>query len=111
MLSEGVNKGRISLEKLVEVCCYNPAKIFGLLPKKGNISVGADADLVIADLDKKVKLTADMLHCPHCDWTIYEGWEFKGWPTMIILRGNIIVQEGKILGKPGMGQYLCCKCA
>lgn len=110
MLSEGVNKGRISLEKLVEVCCYNPARIFGLLPRKGNISIGADADLVIVDLEKKVKLTKNMLHCPHCDWTIYEGWEFKGWPILTLLRGNIIMQEGKIVGKPGVGRYLYCRC-
>jgi len=62
MLSEGVNKGRITLEKLVEVCCYNNAKVFGIYPKKGTIEVGSDADLVIVDLDKKGKLSAKTAH-------------------------------------------------
>ena len=53
MLSEGVNKGKISLEKLVEVCCYRPARQFGLAPRKGTLSIGSDADLVLIDLDKE----------------------------------------------------------
>ena len=80
MLSEGVNKDRITLQKLVEVCCYNPARIFGALPQKGNLEIGADADVVIVDLDKKRQVSTDMLHSM-CDWTIYDGWELTGWPT------------------------------
>lgn len=104
MLSEGVNKNRILLEKVVEVCCQNPAKAFGLYPRKGTISVGSDADIVIVDLDKKVKWTPE-LSPSVCDWSIYEGWEFKGWPVLTILRGNIVAEQGKIVGKPGVGRY------
>jgi len=110
MLSEGVNKGRITLERLVEVCSYNPAKIFGLSDRKGKIAVGADADIVLVDLEKKVRVTADMLHCPHCDWTIYEGWDIKGWPTMTLVRGNVVMEDGNIVGKPGNAQYIPCNC-
>lgn len=104
MLSEGVNKDRISLEKLVEVCCQNPAKAFGLYPRKGTLSVGSDADIVTVDLNKKVKWTAE-LSPSVCDWSIYEGWEFKGWPVMTILRGNVITEEGAIIVTPGVGRY------
>lgn len=105
MLSEGVSKGRITLEKVAEVCCANPAKVFGIYPKKGAIAVGSDADLVIVDMERKVKVTWKMLHSI-CDWTIYEGREFKGWPVMTILRGQVIMEEGKVVGQRGFGQYI-----
>ncbi len=110
MLSEGVNKGRISLERLVEVCCEKTAKTFGLYPKKGAITVGADADFAIVDLDKTKVLTPDMIH-NRSGISIYEGWELKGWPVMTILRGNVIMEwpEGKprpeIVSEP-VGHYL-----
>lgn len=105
MLSEGVNKNRISLEKVVEVCCQNPARAFGLYPRKGVINIGSDADLVIVDLEKKVQFTHNMSPALG-DWTIYEDWEFTGWPVCTILRGKVIAENGKILVEPGYGQYL-----
>ncbi len=109
MLSEGVNKGRISLERLVEVCCENPARSFGLYPKKGTISIGSDADFTIVDLDKTKKVTRDMIYA-RSGWSIWEGWEFKGWPVMAILRGNVMMEwpEGqprKVVDKP-IGRYM-----
>ncbi len=108
MLSEGVNKGRISLEKVTEVCSYNAARIFGRFPQKGTIAVGSDADFVIVDLKKKVKVTPELLHTPPdvCDYTIYDGWEFVGWPVCTILRGNVIVEDGKIIGTPGNAKWI-----
>ncbi len=105
MLSEGVNKKRISLEKVVEICCQNPAKVFGLYPRKGTISVGSDADLVIVDLHKKVKFSHQMSPSL-CDWSIYDDWEFKGWPICTILRGKIVAEEGKMIANHGTGRYL-----
>jgi len=106
MLSEGVNKGRISLEKVVEVCCCNPARVFGVFPRKGNLDIGADADVVVVDMEKKVRVTPKSLHSM-CDWTIYDGWEFTGWPTHTILGGNIVVENGQPLPrKPGQGRYI-----
>lgn len=105
MLSEGTNKGRITLEKLVEVCCVNNAKAMGIYPKKGTIRVGSDADLVIVDMNKKVRLSADSLH-QIADFCIYEGWEVTGYPVLTMLRGNIVMKDGKLLAKPGLGRYL-----
>ena len=113
MLSEGVNKGRISLERLVEVCCENPARQFGLYPKKGVIALGADADFAIVDLNKTLKLTRDHVFNSN-GWSLWEGWEMKGWPVMTILRGNIMMEwpEGepkrKVVGQP-IGKYLARK--
>jgi len=105
MLSEGVNKGRVSLQDVVRVCCANPAKALGLHPKKGAISIGADGDLVIVDLDREVEVTHKNLHS-RCDWNIWEGWKFRGWPTHTILRGELVYQEGRFLAEPGVGKFI-----
>ena len=110
MLSEGVNKGRITLQRFVEVCCQNPAKIFGLYPQKGAIALGSDGDLVIVDLERRRTVTRDMINSS-TGWSIYEGWEIKGWPVMTILRGHVIMEwpddeaKPKILGRP-IGRYV-----
>ena len=106
MLSEGVNKGRITLEKLVEVCCENNARVFGLYPKKGTLQVGSDADIVIVDLDKKTTFSALNAHYTFADYTPYEGREVRGWPILTMLRGKIIVQGGELKSQPGVGRYL-----
>jgi dihydroorotase-like cyclic amidohydrolase len=103
MLTEGVHKGRITIEKLVEICCENTARTFGLLPKKGAIRVGADADLVIVDFDKTQTMTAERLHS-YCDFTWFEGRKLSGWPDITILRGKIIYEAGDILGEHGYGR-------
>ena len=106
MLSEGVNKGKITLEKLVEVCCFNNAKISGIYPQKGTLQVGSDADLVIIDLHKKVKLTPEQMHYEVADYSPFEGWEVKGWPVLTMLRGRVIVEDGKFASTPGVGKYI-----
>ena len=105
LLSEGVNKRKIPLEKIVEVSSYNPARIFGIYPKKGTIAIGSDADFTIIDLKKKVIVKPEILKSS-ADWTIYDGWKFKGWPIMTIIRGNVIVEDGEIVGKNGTGKYI-----
>ena len=105
MLSEGVNKGKITLGKLVEVCCYNPAQIYGLAPQKGVIEVGADADLVIVDLDKEARVTHTDIHSL-TDYSNYEGWMLKGWPVLSMVRGNILMEDGEIVGRAGTGRYM-----
>jgi dihydropyrimidinase len=105
LLSEGVNKGRITLQKLVEVSCVNNAKAMGIYPRKGAIRVGSDADLVIIDLNKRVKLSAKTLH-QLSDFCIYEGWEVRGYPVLTMLRGNIVVKDGKLVAKAGIGKYI-----
>lgn len=105
LLSEGVNKNRISMEKVAEVYSYNAAKIFGLYPQKGTIQVGSDADFAIVDLDLEQRVKPEMLKSKS-DFTIWDGWNLKGWPVMTILRGEIIMKDGMITGKLGLGKYL-----
>jgi dihydropyrimidinase len=106
MLSEGVNKGKITLEKLVEVCCLNNAKISGIYPQKGTLQVGSDADLVILDLDKKIKLSPGKMNYEVADFSPYEDWEIKGWPVLTMLRGRVIVEDGEFVATPGVGRYI-----
>lgn len=105
MFSEGVMKKRISLNKFVEVCCTNPAKIFGLYPKKGTIAVGSDGDIVIIDPEIEVILTNNNLNS-NIDYTAYEGIKVKGYPVITILRGKVISVNGKFTGERGYGRYL-----
>jgi len=101
---DGVNKGEISLEKLVEVCCYNPAKLFGLSPRKGSISVGSDADLVIVDLNKEATVGQPVYSA--ADITPFFGFKLKGWPVLTMLRGTVIMEGGKVVGEKGYGRFI-----
>jgi dihydropyrimidinase len=105
LFSEGVGKKRISLRRFVELCCTNPAKIFGLYPRKGIIREGADADLVIIDPDKKVTLGKNTIH-GHADYSAYEGFELTGYPVCTISRGEVILRDGVFYGKPGRGRFI-----
>ncbi len=105
LLSEGVHGGRISIERVVEICCRNPAVHFGLYPKKGIIQVGSDADLVVLDMDKTVTLAPEHLNS-FADFSIYEGRAIKGWPWMTISRGTVVFEGDTITGKRGHGRYL-----
>ena len=105
LLSEGVNKHRITLSTLQRVCCENPARIFGFYPRKGAIREGADADLVIVDLKLRRKVKASELH-QKVDWTPYEGRTVKGWPVMTMRRGEVIFKDGQLLAKPGQAEFL-----
>ena len=104
MISEGVNKSRISIQKLCKILCENPARIFRLYPKKGIIKVGSDADLVIIDLKQKKKITIDKMHTK-AEFTPYEGWDVTGFPITTIVRGNIVAENGNIVGKSGYGIF------
>lgn len=104
LLEEGVNKGRITLNKLCEITSYNPARTFGLYPQKGIIQVGSDADFVLIDMEKTDDLTSGRLH-HKIDYSIYGGKKVKGLPVMTILRGNVIVEDGEFTGKRGDGVF------
>jgi dihydropyrimidinase len=105
MLSEGYHKGRISLEKIAAVLSYNNAVVWGLFPRKGVIRVGSDADFALVDLDRKQVVTPAVMQS-FADWGLYDGWELTGWPTMTIVRGEVIMNGGRILEAEGYGQYL-----
>lgn len=105
MLSEGVNKGRISINKLCALLSTNIAKIYGCYPRKGIIAPGSDADIVIVDLDKEVTLDTDVLH-NNISYCLHEGMEIKGYPVMTIANGKIIVKDGEFLGEEGAGRFV-----
>ena len=110
MLSEGVNKGRITIERLAQVASENPARIFGLYPKKGAIIPGADADLIVVDLKRRATITKQLLQTI-TPWSVYEGREVTGWPVMTLVRGTIVMEwpEGEPRAKVTqacVGQYL-----
>jgi dihydropyrimidinase len=103
--SFGVGTGRISAQQFVAYTSTNPAKIFGLYPRKGAILPGSDADLVIWDPKRHVKY--GVAHAQHrTDYNLFEGWELVGYPEKVYLRGNLIVDDERWLGKAGAGQYL-----
>jgi dihydropyrimidinase len=105
LYSEGVDKGRITLSKFVEVACTNSAKIFGMYPKKGTISIGSDADLVIFDPKEKHTLSAKTHHM-NVDYSGYEGWEVTGKVKTVLLRGKIAIDNNECLIQKGYGQFI-----
>jgi dihydropyrimidinase len=101
----GVGKGKISANQFVALNSTNPAKIFGLYPRKGALLPGSDADIVIWDPQKRVKYGVAMSQ-HRTDYNLYEGWELVGYPEKVFLRGKLIVDEQKWLGKAGQGEFL-----
>jgi dihydropyrimidinase len=101
----GVRGDRISLNRWVQVCCTDPARIFGLYPRKGSLEPGADADIVLFDPEKKVTIDRSTLH-EQVDYTPYEGFEIQGYPVKTLQRGKVIIDDGKLVTKPGSGCYL-----
>ena len=105
VFQEGVLKRNVSLEKFAEVVATNPAKLFGMYPKKGVIAPGSDADIVVIDPEKKHSLNAADLHMG-TDLSVFEGMQVTGWPVLTVLRGQIIVENERFVGKKGEGQFV-----
>ena len=103
MLTHGVHEGRITLERLVQVCCENPARIYGLFPRKGAVAVGSDADLVVVDLSREVTVGKDHLNT-RAGWSIMEGKTYHGWPVLTLLGGQF-TPSGRLLARaPSVGE-------
>ena len=100
-----VSKGRLGLQKFVELTATAPAKIYNLHPRKGSIAIGADADIAIWDPEREVKLSDSMMH-DLAGYTPYAGRTLRGWPTTVLSRGRVIVADGKRLVEPGFGRFL-----
>jgi dihydropyrimidinase len=107
LYSEGVRAGRISLARLVELTSTNAARLFGLFPRKGTLSVGSDADIVIFDPELERSVSPSMLKS-NADYSVYEGWRVTGWPIVTLRRGEVVFRDDAVLGKPGSGQVLSC---
>ena len=101
----GVRGGRISLNRMVELLATNPAKLFGLYPRKGTIAVGTDADIVIFDPEQRVTISA-ATHHSKADYNLYEGTEVVGAPVLVLLRGQVLVENGELVAEPGIGQFV-----
>ena len=101
----GVAAGRISPADWVRLCTESPARTFGLWPAKGNLRVGADADVVVWDPARAQSLAASALHMA-VDHSPYEGMEVTGWPELVLSRGDVVARDGTFVGEPSRGRYL-----
>jgi dihydropyrimidinase len=105
LFSEGVTKGRIDACTFVRLTATNPAKLFGLYPRKGTIAPGTEADLVLWDPAKRVVIDNSLMQ--HIiDYTPYEGLEVTGWPVATLRRGAVVMRDGTVQAEPGSGQFL-----
>src|SRR5213595_179515 len=101
----GARAGRISLNRMVELLCTNPAKLFGLYPRKDTSAVGSDADIVVFAPDKKLTITAAGQHSK-TDYNLHQGTEVTGSPEVVLLRGNVLVEGDQLVADPGIGQFV-----
>jgi dihydropyrimidinase len=101
----GVRSGRISLNRMVELLSTNPAKLFGLYPRKGTIAVGSDADIVVFDPERKHTISASTHHSKS-DYNLFEGTEVTGTPEVVLLRGQVLVENEELVASPGVGQFV-----
>jgi dihydropyrimidinase len=105
LYTRGVEEGRIDLPRLAEVSSTGAARVFGLYPRKGTLRPGADADLVL--LDPRLERRVDPAQLPSgLDWSPWEGWVLKGWPRLVVSRGEVIVRDDEFVGRAGRGLYL-----
>jgi len=105
LYSEGVSKGKLSLPRFVELIAVAPAEIFGMAPKKGTLSPGIDADIVLFDPLKKWTMNCASLHMA-ADWSAYEGIKITGKIKMVFSRGELIIDGEKCLAEKGRGRYI-----
>ncbi len=105
LFSKGVSEGRITANAFVALTSTNHAKMYGLYPRKGSIGVGFDADIVLWDANRRETISQDLLH-HGADYTPYEGLAVTGWPVMTLLRGEVAMENGKVLAAKGQGRYL-----
>src|ERR1035437_1383058 len=105
LFSEGVGKNRISLSRFVQLVSANPAKLFGMYPSKGTLSIGADADIVLIDPHLEVTMGARPIES-RADYEPFEGYKAVGWPVLTMSRGEVIFRNGEILSRAGRGRLL-----
>jgi len=100
----GVRRGRLSLAQMVALMCEQPARLYGC-PTKGSLAPGKDADVVIFDPHMPVEIRAEDMHTGS-DYSLYEGWTVNGWPRSTLVRGEIVVRDGELVGRPGFGRSI-----
>ncbi len=105
LMLNGVSEGWLTLERVAEVMAENPARIYGIYPKKGTLMPGADADMVICDMNKTTKITNDD-QITACGWTPYDGMVVKGAPAMSLIRGEVVMEDGVVHSREGTGRFV-----
>ena len=105
LLSEGVNKNRITISQLTNLTSLNAAKIFGMYPAKGSLETNSDADITLVDLKKEQKATSELFG-GFSDYTVYQDWKLKGWPVKTIVRGEVVSEDFQVVGKQGYGKLV-----
>lgn len=105
LYTKGVAEGLLDMNRLVELFSTNPAKLFGMFPRKGTIAVGSDADIVVFDPEEESVISAQTHHM-NVDYNLYEGMTVKGVPEVVIANGETIVEDGKFTGTPGTGRFM-----
>ena len=106
MLHEfGVRTGRLSMNRFVELTSTNVARYFGLYPRKGTIAPGSDADIVVWDPEKKLTISAKTHHS-NINYNLFEGTEVTGAPEVVLVRGQVIVENDELVAQPGAGQFV-----
>jgi dihydropyrimidinase len=101
----GAREGRFSLNRMVELLSTNPARFFGLYPRKGTIAVGSDADIVVFDPEKPHTISASTHHS-NVDYNLFEGTEVRGAPDVVLVRGQVIVENDELMAEPGAGEFV-----
>jgi dihydroorotase (multifunctional complex type) len=105
LMLDRVNKGQVTLNRVVECMCAKPAQLFGLYPRKGCLAIGADADITILDMNHEWTITHEEMYSK-TKFTPYNGFKIKGKPVTTIVMGNVVMQDGEITGKPGIGKMV-----
>ncbi len=103
--ARGVGEGRISLGRMVKALSENPARLFGMWPRKGTISAGSDADVVVFDPELEVVISHETL-ATDCDYNPFEGTKVRGWPVTTLVRGKVVVRDREFIGEPGYGKFI-----
>lgn len=105
LMLNGVSEGWTTLERVVQCMCENPAKLYGVYPRKGHLNPGADADLVVLDMDR-VETLSNAKIVSKCGWTPYDGMQIKGVPEQVFVRGELVAKDGVFVGKVGQGTFV-----
>jgi dihydropyrimidinase len=105
LFSEGVTTGRISMDRFVELTSANAARLFGLYPRKGAMTVGADADLVLWDAGQRKTIDGAAMQS-RAGYSVYDGWTVQGWPRSVIRRGQVVLRDGIAAARPGEGRWI-----
>lgn len=105
LISEGLHKRGLSIERIAGVTSTHAARLFNLYPRKGSLNIGSDGDLVVVDIHLEKKVSKEIIKS-YSDFSVYEGWTLKGWPVVTVSRGKVVMRNGDVVGEPGWGVFL-----